>query len=156
MRGYWQDEAATKASIDAGGWMHSGDLAVMEPDGYVHIVGRLKDMIIRGGENISPREIEEVLHTHPAVAEVQVISVPSAKYGEEVMAWVRLGAGEKMEPQSLESFCRQRLASYKVPRYWQFVESFPMTVTGKIQKYRLRQMAVELLGREADAAEKTA
>jgi fatty-acyl-CoA synthase len=156
MRGYWQDEAATRASIDAGGWMHSGDLAVMEPDGYVHIVGRLKDMIIRGGENISPREIEEVLHTHPAVAEAQVIGVPSAKYGEEVMAWVRLGAGEKMEPATLESFCRARLASYKLPRYWQFVESFPMTVTGKIQKYRLRQMAVELLGREAEAAEKTA
>jgi fatty-acyl-CoA synthase len=156
MRGYWQDEEATRASIDAGGWMHSGDLAVMEPDGYVHIVGRLKDMIIRGGENISPREIEEVLHTHPAVAEVQVIGVPSAKYGEEVMAWVRLGAGEKMEAAALESFCRARLSSYKVPRYWQFVESFPMTVTGKIQKFRLRQMAVEILGREAEAAEKTA
>jgi fatty-acyl-CoA synthase len=156
MRGYWQDEAATRSSIDAGGWMHSGDLAVMDPDGYAHIVGRLKDMIIRGGENISPREIEEVLHTHPAVAEVQVIGVPSAKYGEEVMAWVRLGAGEKMDPATLESFCRSRLASYKLPRYWQFVDSFPMTVTGKIQKYRLRQMAVEILGRQADAAEKTA
>ncbi len=156
MRGYWQDDAATRSSIDPGGWMHSGDLAVMEPDGYVHIVGRLKDMIIRGGENISPREIEEVLHTHPAVAEVQVIGVPSAKYGEEVMAWVRRGAGEKVDEKSLESFCRARLASYKVPRYWQFVDSFPMTVTGKIQKYRLRQMAVELLGRQSEAEEKTA
>jgi fatty-acyl-CoA synthase len=156
MRGYWQDEAATRAAIDAGGWMHSGDLAVMEPDGYVHIVGRLKDMIIRGGENISPREIEEVLHTHPAVAEVQVIGVPSKKYGEEVMAWVRRGAGETLDEKVLESYCRQRLAAYKVPRYWRFVESFPMTVTGKIQKYRLRQMAVEVLGRQAEAAEETA
>jgi fatty-acyl-CoA synthase len=128
----------------------------MEPDGYVHIVGRLKDMIIRGGENISPREIEEVLHTHPAVGEVQVIGVPSAKYGEEVMAWVRLAPGAKASTEELTAYCKQRLASYKVPRYWQFVDSFPMTVTGKIQKFRLRQMAVELLGRQADAAEKTA
>jgi fatty-acyl-CoA synthase len=156
MRGYWRDEAATRAAIDEGGWMHSGDLAVMRPDGYVHIVGRLKDMIIRGGENISPREIEEVLHTHPAVAEVQVIGVPSAKYGEEVMAWVRRAPGEAVDADGLMAHCKQRLASYKVPRYWQFTESFPMTVTGKIQKFRLRQMAVELLGRQADAAEKTA
>ncbi len=121
-----------------------------------HIVGRLKDMIIRGGENISPREIEEVLYTHSAVAEVQVIGVPSKKYGEEVMAWVRPTAGEKVDHVSLQSFCKQRLASYKVPRYWQFTEVFPMTVTGKIQKFRLRQMAVEILGRQADAAEQTA
>jgi fatty-acyl-CoA synthase len=156
MRGYWRDEAATAAAIDEAGWMHSGDLAVMRPDGYVHIVGRLKDMIIRGGENISPREIEEVLHAHPAVGEVQVIGVPSAKYGEEVMAWVRLAPGGAVDTDGLTAYCRQRLASYKVPRYWQFTESFPMTVTGKIQKFRLRQMAVELLGRQADAAEKTA
>jgi fatty-acyl-CoA synthase len=156
MRGYWRDEAATRASIDEAGWMHSGDLAVMRPDSYVHIVGRLKDMIIRGGENNSPREIEEALHTHPAVAEVQVIGVPSAKYGEEVMAWVRLSPGGTADADALAAHCKGRLASYKVPRYWQFVESFPMTVTGKIQKFRLRQMAVELLGRQADAAEKTA
>jgi fatty-acyl-CoA synthase len=155
MPGYWNDEAATRAAIRKG-WMHSGDLAVMEADGYVHIVGRLKDMIIRGGENISPREIEEVLHTHPAVAEVQVIGVPSAKYGEEVMAWIRPAAGASVTEQELEGFCRGRLALYKVPRYWQLTESFPMTVTGKIQKFRLRQMAVELLGRQAEAAEKTA
>jgi fatty-acyl-CoA synthase len=156
MLGYWEDEPATRAAIDSSGWMHSGDLAVMEPDGYVHIVGRLKDMIIRGGENISPREIEEVLHTHPAVAEVQVIGVPSAKYGEEVMAWVRLGPGERCDEQRLNSWCKERLAGYKVPRYWRFTDAFPMTVTGKIQKYRLRQMAVEILGRQADAVEKTA
>jgi fatty-acyl-CoA synthase len=156
MRGYWEDEAATRRSIDAGGWMHSGDLAVMEPDGYVHIVGRLKDMIIRGGENISPREIEEALLTHAAVSEVQVIGVPSARYGEEVMAWVRVSPGATLDEQELTAFCRTRLASYKLPRYWRFTDSFPMTVTGKIQKYRLREMAIELLGRQADAAEQTA
>jgi fatty-acyl-CoA synthase len=156
MRGYWQDERATRNSIDPAGWMHSGDLAVMDPDGYVHIVGRLKDMIIRGGENISPREIEEVLHAHPDVAEVQVIGVPSHKYGEEVMAWVRLRAGAAPDESTLTAHCRARLASYKLPRYWRFVDSFPMTVTGKIQKYRLREMAVELLGRQSAAAERTA
>jgi fatty-acyl-CoA synthase len=156
MRGYWHDEESTRNSINEGGWMHSGDLAVMEEDGYVHIVGRLKDMIIRGGENISPREIEEVLLTHSAVGEAQVIGVPSAKYGEEVMAWVRLAPGGKADAETLTAYCKGRLASYKMPRYWQFVETFPMTVTGKIQKFRLRQMAVELLGRHADAAEKTA
>jgi fatty-acyl-CoA synthase len=155
MRGYWRDESATAAAI-VGGWMHSGDLAVMEPDGYVHIVGRLKDMIIRGGENISPREVEEVLHAHPGVGEAQVIGVPSAKYGEEVMAWVRLAPGSAADEAQLAAWCRARLASYKLPRYWRFTESFPMTVTGKIQKFRLRQMAIEALGRHADAAEQTA
>jgi fatty-acyl-CoA synthase len=156
MRGYWNDEAATNAAIDAAGWMHSGDLAVMEESGYVHIVGRLKDMIIRGGENISPREIEEVLVTHPAVSEAQVIGVPSRKYGEEVMAWVRSRPGATPSEEELTAYCRTRLAAFKVPRYWRFVESFPMTVTGKIQKFRLRQMAIELLGLQAEAAEKTA
>jgi fatty-acyl-CoA synthase len=155
MRGYWRDEAATSNRIK-GGWMHSGDLAVMEEDGSVKIVGRLKDMIIRGGENISPREIEEVLHTHEAVAEAQVIGVPSQKYGEEVMAWVRLAPGGDVNETTLTAYCKERLAGYKTPRYWRFVESFPMTVTGKIQKYRLRELAVEYLGRQADAAEKTA
>ncbi len=156
MRGYWRDEAATAASIDAAGWMHSGDRAVMEESGHVHIVGRLKDMIIRGGENISPREIEEVLCTHPDVSEVQVIGVPSRKYGEEVMAWVRTRPGATCAEAVLAAYCRERLAAYKVPRYWRFVDSFPMTVTGKIQKYRLREMAVDLLGLQAAAAEKTA
>jgi fatty-acyl-CoA synthase len=156
MRGYWNDEAATAAAIDAAGWMHSGDLAVMEESGYVHIVGRLKDMIIRGGENISPREIEEVVVAHSDVSEVQVIGVPSRKYGEEVMAWVRPRPGVSPSEEELASYCRSRLAAFKVPRYWRFVEMFPMTVTGKIQKYRLRQMAVELLGLQAAAEEKTA
>ncbi|MGH7226202.1 MAG: AMP-binding protein, partial [Gemmataceae bacterium] len=146
MRGYWNDEAATNAALDAAGWMHSGDLAVMEESGYVHIVGRLKDMIIRGGENISPREIEEVLVSHADVSEAQVIGVPSHKFGEEVMAWVRPRPGATLSEQELTTYCRSRLATFKVPRFWRFVETFPMTVTGKIQKFRLRQMAVELLG----------
>jgi fatty-acyl-CoA synthase len=156
MRGYWNNEEATATAIDAAGWMHSGDLAVMEESGYVHIVGRLKDMIIRGGENISPREIEEVVVAHPDVSEVQVIGVPSRRYGEEVMAWVRPRPGASLSEQELTTHCRSRLAAFKVPRYWRFVETFPMTVTGKIQKYRLRQMAVELLGLQAAAEEKTA
>jgi fatty-acyl-CoA synthase len=156
MPGYWQDEKATRASIDAAGWMHSGDLAVMEEDGYIHIVGRLKDMIIRGGENIYPREIEAVLHTHPEVSEVQVIGIPSRKYGEEVMAWVRRKPEGKVAEEGLQYYCRDRLASYKVPRFWRFVDSFPMTVTGKVQKYRLREMAIAQLGLQAAAQEKTA
>jgi fatty-acyl-CoA synthase len=156
MRGYWNDEKATNNAIDAAGWMHSGDLAVMEESGYVHIVGRHKDMIIRGGENISPREIEELLVAHADVSEVQVIGVPSQRYGEEVMAWVRPRPGATLTEQELTTYCRSGLSAFKVPRYWRFVETFPMTVTGKIQKFRLRQMAVELLGLQAVAEEKTA
>ncbi|HEY7315017.1 MAG TPA: AMP-binding protein [Gemmataceae bacterium] len=156
MCGYWNDETATNNAIDAAGWMHSGDLAVMEESGYVHIVGRLKDMIIRGGENISPREIEEVLVAHTDVSEVQVIGVPSHRYGEEVMAWVRPRPGATPTERELTTYCRSCLSAFKVPRYWRFVETFPMTVTGKIQKYRLRQMAVELLNLQAAAEEKTA
>jgi fatty-acyl-CoA synthase len=136
--------------------MHSGDRAVMEESGHVHIVGRLKDMIIRGGENLSPREIEEALAGHPAVSEVQVIGVPSRKYGEEVMAWVRPAPGHRCTEAELTAYCRGRLASFKVPRYWRFVDSFPMTVTGKIQKFRLRELAIELLSLQGAAAEKTA
>lgn len=156
MRGYWNNDKATRAAIDAAGWMHSGDLAVMEETGSVHIVGRLKDMIIRGGENVSPREIEEVLVAHSDVSEAQVIGVPSRKFGEEVMAWVRPRPGAALSEQELTTHCHARLASFKVPRYWRFVETFPMTVTGKIQKFRLRQMAIELLGLQSAAAEKTA
>ncbi len=156
MPGYWNDESATRAAIDASGWMHSGDLAVMDADGYIHIVGRLKDMIIRGGENISPREIELVLHQHPAVSEAQVIGVPSRKYGEEVMAWVRRAPGAVATEEELTRHCQDKLASFKKPRYWRVVEAFPMTVTGKVQKYRLREMAVELLGLQTAADEKTA
>jgi fatty-acyl-CoA synthase len=156
MRGYWDDDAATRAAVDAGGWMHSGDLAVMDEAGYVHIVGRLKDMIIRGGENVYPREVEAVLHQHPAVSEAQVIGVPNRKYGEEIMAWVRLAPGAAATEEELERHCRERLAAYKRPRYWRFVETFPLTVTGKVQKYRLREMAVEMLGLQQEAGERTA
>lgn len=156
MPGYWRNEEATNASIDRAGWMHTGDLATMDEDGYVHIVGRLKEMICRGGEKIFPREIEAVLNTHPELSEVQVIGVPSIKYGEEVMAWVRLREGVNITEASLIAYCKERLAGFKVPKYWRFVESFPMTVTGKIQKFKLREMAVELLGLHTAAQEKTA
>lgn len=153
---YWQNEEATLAAIDSGGWMHTGDLATMDEEGYVNIVGRIKDMIIRGGENIYPREVEEFLHTHPAVSEAQVIGVPSVKYGEEVMAWVRPKPGTALTDEDLQAYCRGRIATYKTPRYWKFVEAFPMTVTGKVQKFRMREMAVEELGLEEAARMKTA
>ncbi|HEY6909052.1 MAG TPA: AMP-binding protein [Myxococcales bacterium] len=156
MLGYWNNEAATSAAVDAAGWMHTGDLATMDEDGYVNIVGRIKDMIIRGGENIYPREIEEFLYGHPAVSDVQVIGVPSEKYGEEVMAWVKLKPGAEVTGAGLDAFCRGKIASYKIPRFWKFVEGFPMTVTGKVQKFRMRDMAVEELGLQRAARMKTA
>jgi fatty-acyl-CoA synthase len=156
MLGYWNNEAATKAAVDVAGWMHTGDLATMDEDGYVNIVGRIKDMIIRGGENIYPREIEEFLYAHPAVSDVQVIGVPSEKYGEEVMAWVKLKPGAEITSAGLDAYCRGKIASYKIPRFWKFVESFPMTVTGKVQKFRMRDMAVEELGLQRAAQMKTA
>jgi fatty-acyl-CoA synthase len=126
--------------------MHTGDLAVMDGEGYVSIVGRIKDTIIRGGENISPREIEEVLHTLPEVSAAEVIGVPSARHGEEVMAWVTLREGASIDADDLAAACRDRLAYYKVPRYWRFVDAFPMTVSGKVQKFRMREIAVAELG----------
>lgn len=156
MLGYWNDEAATKRAIDADGWMHSGDQAVMDEQGYVRITGRLKDLIIRGGENISPREVEGVLETHPAVSEAQVIGVPSHRFGEEVMAWIKFRPGTSTNEAELTAYCKERMAAFKAPKFWRFVDTYPMTVTGKIQKYRLREMAVEMLHLEAVAAEKTA
>jgi fatty-acyl-CoA synthase len=156
MRGYWNDEPATRRAIDAEGWMHSGDLATMDEAGFIHIVGRLKDLIIRGGENIAPREVESVLETHPAVSDAQVVGVPSQRYGEEVMAWIRFKPGLRVTDADLLAYCKSRLAAFKVPKFWRFVESFPMTVTGKIQKYKLRAEAIELLQLQAVAAEKTA
>jgi fatty-acyl-CoA synthase len=156
MLGYWDNAEATRLAIDAARWMHTGDLATMDESGYVNIVGRIKDMIIRGGENVYPREVEEYLYTHPAVSDVQVIGVPSEKYGEEVMAWIQLKPGCAADGRELESFCRDRIASYKIPRYWKFVDGFPMTVTGKIQKFRMRELAIAELGLAAAAAEKTA
>src|SRR5262245_8226354 len=147
MLGYWNDPAATAKAIDEVGWMHTGDLAVMDGDGYVRIVGRLKDMIIRGGENIYPREVEEFLHTVPGVADVQVIGVPCPKYGEEVMAWVRVRDGFTLTAADLRAACAGRIATFKIPCHWKFVDGFPMTVTGKVQKYRMRAIAAAELGR---------
>ncbi len=142
MLGYWDNPTATAGAIDSARWMHTGDLAVMDADGYPSIVGRLKDMIIRGGENIYPREIEEFLYTHPAVRDVQVIGVPDEKYGEEVMAWVVLKPEARATADELREYCRNKIAHYKVPRHWRFVDSFPMTVSGKVQKYKMREAAL--------------
>jgi fatty-acyl-CoA synthase len=146
MLGYWGDEAATALAIDGDGWMHSGDLSTMDEDGYVNIVGRIKDMVIRGGENIYPREIEEFLLTIEGVSDAYVIGVPSERYGEEVMAWVKLREGVLRTGDELREACKGRIATYKIPRYWKFVDSFPMTVTGKVQKFRMREVAIEELG----------
>jgi len=156
MLGYWNDAASTAKAIDAARWMHTGDLATLDADGYVKIVGRIKDMIIRGGENIYPREIEEFLYTHPAVSDVQVIGVPSEKYGEETMAWVKLKPGQSLTPEQLTDYCKGKIATFKIPRYWKFVTEFPMTVTGKIQKYRMREAAIQELGLQNAAEIKTA
>lgn len=146
MLGYWENAEATAKAIDAAGWMHTGDLATMDDEGYVAIVGRIKDMIIRGGENIYPREVEDFLYTHPAVSDVQVIGVPDEKYGEEVMAWVKLTEGQALTEDELMAFCKGKIAHYKVPRYVKFVDQFPMTVTGKIQKFKMREEATHELG----------
>jgi fatty-acyl-CoA synthase len=146
MVGYWNDPERTAEAIDADGFMHTGDLATMDADGYVNIVGRIKDMVIRGGENVYPREIEEFLYTHPAVADVQVIGVPDARYGEELMAWVKLREGASVTEDEVREFCRGKIAHYKIPRYVRFVDEFPMTVTGKVQKYLMRESAKADLG----------
>jgi fatty-acyl-CoA synthase len=151
MLGYWDNEPATRAAIDDARWMHTGDLATMDDAGYVNIVGRIKDMIIRGGENVYPREVEEFLHTHPGVSEAQVIGVPSARYGEEVMAWVRPKPGCELSGDDLAAFCAGRIATYKVPRHWKIVSEFPMTVTGKVQKFRMREASIAELGLAAAA-----
>ncbi|MCY1043046.1 AMP-binding protein [Corallococcus sp. bb12-1] len=156
MLGYWENAAATAAAVDRAGWMHTGDLATMDSEGYVKIVGRIKDMIIRGGENVYPREVEEFLHTHPDISEAQVIGVPSVKYGEEVMAWVRLKSGATLTVETLTAYCTGRISTFKIPRHWKFVDSFPMTVTGKVQKFRMREVSVAELGLGDAASIKTA
>ncbi len=156
MRGYWNNEEATRLAIDPSRWMHTGDLATMDDEGYVNIVGRIKDMIIRGGENIYPREVEEFLYGHPDIADVQVIGVPSEKYGEEVMAWVKLREGSSASGEELAAWCKGKIATYKIPRHWKFVDGFPMTVTGKIQKFKMRETAIEELGLEKAAGVRTA
>jgi fatty-acyl-CoA synthase len=152
MKGYDQEPEATARAIDADGWLHTGDLAVMRDDGYFHIAGRLKEMIIRGGENIYPREIEEFLHQHPKIADVYVVGLPDARLGEAVLAWVRLKAGESMEEEEVRDYCRGKIAHFKIPQYIRFVEAFPMTVTGKVQKFRIREQEIAARGLQ-EAAE---
>ena len=150
MLGYWEQPDKTAEAIDDAHWMHTGDLAVMDSDGYLAITGRIKDMVIRGGENIYPREIEEFLYTHPDILDAQVIGVPDAKYGEELMAWVRLRPGiATLTAEDLRAFCAGQLAHYKIPRYVHVVDEFPMTVTGKVRKVEMRERSVEILGLRA-------
>jgi fatty-acyl-CoA synthase len=156
MIGYWNDPERTAEAIDADGWMHTGDLAEMDLDGYVNIVGRIKDMIIRGGENVYPREIEEFLYGHPRIRDVQVIGVPDERYGEEIMAWVETEDGGQIAIEEIREFCQGKIAHYKVPRYVAATDEFPMTVTGKIQKFKLRDDAVELFGLQKAAGIDTA
>jgi fatty-acyl-CoA synthase len=156
MRGYWNDPERTAEVIDPARWMHTGDLATIDEDGYVRVVGRIKDMVIRGGENVYPREIEEFLYTHPGIADVQVIGVPDERYGEELMAWIVLRPGAALDADAVRQFCVGKIARYKVPRYVKFVDSFPMTVTGKVQKFKMRELAIEELGLERAAAVATA
>ena len=146
MKGYWNDTDKTQEAIDEAGWMHTGDLATMDRDGYVNIVGRLKDMVIRGGENVYPREIEEFLYRHPKVQDVQVIGVPDQKYGEEICAWIKLREGQSATPEEIREFCKGQIAHYKIPRYIEFVDSFPMTITGKIQKFVMREHTIKKMG----------
>jgi fatty-acyl-CoA synthase len=156
MIGYWNEPERTAEAIDGDGFMHTGDLAVMDDEGYVNIVGRSKDMIIRGGENVYPREVEEFLHTHPDITDVQVIGVPDLKYGEEVMAWITVRPGAELTAEAVREFCHGRIAHYKIPRYVQTTDQFPMTVTGKIQKFILREQAVDLLDLHDAAGTRTA
>ena len=147
MLGYWQDEEKTREAIDADGWLHTGDLAIMRPDGYCNIVGRIKDMVIRGGENVYPREVEEFLYTHPDIEDAQVIGVPDEKYGEEICAWIRMKSGRSpLDAQALREFANGKLAHYKIPRYVHIVDEFPMTITGKVRKIEMREETVKVLG----------
>jgi fatty-acyl-CoA synthase len=150
MKGYWNDAEKTGDAIDEAGWMRTGDLATMDEEGYVNIVGRLKDMVIRGGENVYPREIEEFLYSHPKIQDVQVIGVPDPRYGEEICAWIKLKAGQTATPEEIREFCKGQIAHYKIPRYIEFVPEFPMTITGKIQKFVMREQTIAKLGLKAE------
>ena len=156
MLGYWNDPQQTSGVIDDARWMHTGDLAVMDEAGYLNIVGRIKDMIIRGGENVYPREVEEFLYTHPAIEDVQVIGVPDARYGEELCAWVKLRPGQDLTEQDLRAYCTGKIAHFKIPRYLRVTGDFPMTVTGKVQKFKMREVSIAELGLEAAARTETA
>ncbi|HET9117906.1 MAG TPA: AMP-binding protein [Pseudonocardiaceae bacterium] len=156
MLGYWDEPAKTAEAIDAARWMHTGDLAVMDQAGYLNIVGRIKDMVIRGGENIYPREVEEFLYAHPAIEDVQVIGVPDVKYGEELCAWIRLRSGQHLDADQVRDYCRGKIAHFKIPRYIRFTADYPMTVTGKIQKFKMRETSVTELGLEEASQTPTA
>ena len=143
MKGYYKNEEATRGAIDAEGWLHTGDIAVEDEDGYIAVTGRIKDMVIRGGENIYPREIEEFLYQHPSVQDVQVVGVPDPKYGEELMAWIILKEGEKLDAEGLRTYCKGKISHHKIPRYIEFTKEYPMTASGKIQKFKLREIAIE-------------
>jgi fatty-acyl-CoA synthase len=156
MRGYYNNPEATRETIDEAGWIHTGDLALMKDDGTFKITGRIKNMIIRGGENIYPREIEEFLYTNPKIKDAQVFGVPDRKYGEEIAVWIQLHDGETCGEDEIRAFCKGRIAHYKIPRYIKFVEEYPMTVTGKIQKFKMRDMAIDELGLSEDAGIETA
>jgi len=151
MLGYWNDEEKTRDSIDSARWMHTGDLATMDEEGYINIVGRIKDMVIRGGENVYPREIEEFLYGHSKISDVQVIGVPDPKFGEEIMAWIKLKDGENASPSEIKDYCKGKIAHYKIPRYIKFTEEFPMTVTGKIRKIEMREISINELDLENSA-----
>src|SRR3954447_14861048 len=156
MLGYWDDEAATAKAIDATRYMHTGDLATMDDDGYVNIVGRIKDLVIRGGENISPRELEEFLYTHPSIRDVQAFGVPDARYGEEIAVWIITADGQELDEADIRAFCEGRIARFKIPRYVRVVDAFPLTVTGKVQKFRMREQEIEERGLQTAAAAPTA
>lgn len=156
MLGYWNNAEATALAIDEARWMHTGDLATMDNDGYVNIVGRIKDMVIRGGENVYPREIEEFLYQHPKISDVQVIGVPDPKYGEEIVAWIKLKPNEQATAEEIRDFCKGKIAHYKVPRYIKFVDSYPMTISGKIQKFIMRKESIAELGLQSAASIETA
>ena len=156
MKGYDADPQSTAEAIDSDGWLHTGDLAVMRPDGYISFKGRAKDTIIRGGENIYPREVEDFLHTHPKVADVYVVGIPDAKLGETVLAWVQLKTGEQATAEEIRDFCRGKIAYFKVPQYVRFVDSFPMTVSKKVQKFLIREQEIRERGLEAIARQETA
>jgi fatty-acyl-CoA synthase len=145
MRGYWGDDKMTGEAIDDGGWMHTGDLGVLDADGYCNIVGRVKDMVIRGGENIYPREVEEYLYRHQKIQDVQVFGVPDDRFGEELCAWIKLRGGESADEEEIRDFCKGQIAHFKIPRYIRFVDEFPMTVTGKVQKFIMREKMIEEL-----------
>jgi len=145
MLGYWEDAEQTSQAIDAAGWMHTGDLATIDDEGYCNITGRLKDMVIHGGENIYPREIEEFLFGHPKIVAVQVFGVPDRKFGEELCAWVKVRAGEILTEAEIRAFCEGQIARYKIPRYIRFVDDYPMTVTGKVQKFAMREFMMKEL-----------